>query len=128
MSSERNYSVSELYRISIARQDFFFQLQDKQFEPQYERLLQHPDQSGVLTVEQQYINKLLLAVCDGFKETSKLLQGSLSLFDDYDVAPPYFQQQRRDQIIAEMNENGAILRNLEKSVQELRGIDATDIQ
>ena len=110
MSSERNYSKSELYRIFNARQDFFFQLHHKRFEPHKEIIL--PDQSGALTIEQQDLNKRVLEVCDGFKVTSKRMEELDWSFDDYDV----------NQITAEMDEIGAMMQNLVRQVQELERI------
>ena len=125
MSSERNYSVSELRRISTARIDFFLQLYDKRFVPLEEGLRQHPDQSGVLTVEQQDINELVSGISEDFVATSKRMQESALSFAAYDIAQPHFQPQLRNQIIAEMDGIGAMIQDLEKSVQELRGIYAT---
>ena len=85
MSSERNYSVSEL-RISTARIDFFLQLYDKRFVPLEEGLRQHPDQSGVLTVEQQDINELVSGISEDFVATSKRMQESALSFAAYDIA------------------------------------------
>ena len=128
MSSERNYSVSELRGISDARLDFFLQLHDKQFEPLEERLRQHPDQSDVLTVDQHDINESVSAVYEDFVATSNRMQELDLYFATYDRAQPYFQPQLRNQIIAEMEETGAMIQDLVRQVQELGRIDATVTQ
>ena len=116
MSSGSNYSVSELRKISIARQDFFSQLYDKRFGSQEDQ--QHLGQSGVLTVEQQDIIERVSAVCYAYEETLIQMQVLDSLFDAYDV----------NQIIAEMDEIGEMTQYLERQLKELGGIDDTDIQ
>ena len=128
MSSKRNYSVSELRGISDARLDFFLQLHDKQFVAQEEGLRQHPDQSGVLTVQQQDINELISAVYEDFVAASNRMQELDLSFAAYDIAQPYFQPQLRNQIIAEMEETGAMIQDLVRQVNQLGRIYATDTQ
>ena len=63
-----------------------YQKYQKRFTAQEARLLQHPDRTGVLTTEQQNLNKRVKAVSDDFMATAKQMEELKSLTDDYDEA------------------------------------------
>ena len=81
MSSVRNDSMQFLRGWYEFQKKF-----QKRFKAQQTRLLQRPDQTGVLTAEQQDLNKRLKAVSDDFMATAKRMEELKSLTDDYDKA------------------------------------------
>ena len=96
-----------------------YQKLQKRFKAQETRLPQRSDQTGVLTAEQQDLNKRVSAVSDAYEETGNLLSAVRFLFGDYDEAQPNYQAQLRDQIEAKMDELAAMMINFEGKVQEL---------
>ena len=91
------------------------------------RLLQHPDQTGVLTIEQENLNQRVLAVSNTFKATENIMLAAFYLLAAYNVAKTNLQQQLRDQIIPLLldlfADLGVQIQNLESKVRELEGID-----
>ena len=135
MSSGRNYSGSQLRRILIARHHTFFQLHGGRFTAQRTRLLQRPDQTDVLTTEQQDLKVRVLVVHCAFATASDLLVTVKVLLDYYDEqqnAQPQPSNQVTALIVDEINaliaELGLKLQNLECRLRELEGIDVTDAQ
>ena len=127
MSSGSNYSVSELRRIFIARQDAFRQLRER-FTAQQTRLVERNENSGSLTIEQQNLNERVLVVRDAFLLTASLIFAVELLFYDYFQAQPNDQPQLRDQITAKIPGIGILMQHFESKVRELEGIDVTDAQ
>ena len=132
MSSVSNYSVSDLRLILTTRQNRFEQLRHGRFTPQETRLVQHPDQTGVLTIEQQNLNQRVLAVARAFKATGNIMLAAFYLFVGYDLAEPTLQPQLRDQItqylLALFTDLAEQIQNLESKVRELEGLDVPDAQ
>ena len=135
MSSGRNYSGSQLRRIFIARQDTLLQLRAGRFKAQQTRLLQRPDQTGVLTTEQKNLKKLGLVVHIRFAKASDLLVTVKCLLDYYDEqqnAQPQPSNRETalivDDITTLIAEIGVELQNLECRLRQLEGIDVTDAQ
>ena len=128
MSYGSNYSVSELHRIFIARQDAFRQLRER-FTAQQTRLVERNENSGSLTIEQQNLNERVSVVHDdAFLVTGGLIFAVELLFDDYYQAQPNDQPQLRDQIAARIADIGIMMQGFEGKVRELEGIDVTDAQ
>ena len=65
MSSSRNHSVKVLLG-ELLGQVMYYHLLHERFREQQTRLIQRPDQTGALTVEQQNVNQSLSAVLDAF--------------------------------------------------------------
>ena len=128
MSSRCNYSLSQLFENVKTRRRNLIILHKKRFEAQQARLLQFPDQTGVLTAEQQGLNKRVEAVSDDFEAALDILNQAKWLVDDYEHTPSKDQPKLRGQIEALFAEVSVKLPNLEGRVRELEGIDVTDEQ
>ena len=118
MSFAKNHSIKVLRGMLMGHVMNYQKLQ-KQFKAQETRLLQRPDQTGVLTIEQQDLKKRVSTVSDAYEETGNLLSAVRFLFDDYDQAQPNDQPQLRDQREAKMDELTVMMINFEGKVQEL---------
>ena len=122
MSSAGNDSIQVLREMFWANYTNHQKLQI-QFEAQETRLLQRPDQTGVLTAEQQDLNNRVKAVSDDLMAIeARQLKELNSLFFAYDRAQPNDQPQLRNQIQAKMGELDVMLINVEGKVQELEEI------
>ena len=127
MSSVSNYSVWQLHTIFIARQDAWLKLHDERLAAQQTRLVKHADQTGVLTIEQQNLNKRVSEVCNALAATRKMLSKLVgSKFDDYVLAQPIDQPGIRVQIDALIDDMGMKMRCFEGKIRELEGIDVAD--
>ena len=104
----------------------------QRYRPLKTRLLQHPDQTGVLTVEQQNLNQRVLAVFNTFEATENIMLAAFYLLAVYNVPKTNLQQQVRDQIIPLLldllSDLGVRIEKLERKVRELEGLDVTDAQ
>ena len=131
MSSVNNYSVSQLREILTARGNHLTQVHDR-IDLQETRLLQRPDQTGVLTTEQQTLNQRFVAVRNDYVATGKVVIVAFCLLEAYGLADPNDQPRLRDQIrqlLLALFANIAVqIENIEDKVRELEGIDVTDAQ
>ena len=128
MRSRCNFSVYQLRRIILARRKHLFQLREKRFTPQKTRLHQHLDQTGVLTTEQEDINKRVSVVSDDFEDFEISMFLARKLFDVYEDllnVPPKRSYIGLKALFAEV---GVKLQNLEGRLRQLGGIDVTDAQ
>ena len=129
MCSVSNYSVSQLHTIFIARQDAWLKLHDERLTAQQTRLVKHADQTGVLTIEQQNLNKRVSEICNALIATRNMLSKLVgSKFDDYVLAQPIDQPGIRVQIDALIDDMGMKMRCFEGKIRELEGIDVADAQ
>ena len=119
MSSRCSFSLYQLCAIILERREHLVQLCENRFTPQKTRLIQHPDQTGVLTNEQQNLNKRVSVVSDDFEETLRLILAAELLFYDYEEAQPNIQPQLRDQITDLFDDIGVRIQHLECKVREL---------
>ena len=126
MSSGRNYSVFELRRIVIARQNNFEQLFHQRFRQQETRLFQRPSRTGVLIIEQQNLNKRVSDVHDASVLISEIIAATGMMFEGFLDLQPHFQQQLLDQISTSFSpmfdEIGVRISNLEFQVEQLESI------
>ena len=104
----------------------------RRYRPLETRLLQHPDQTGVLTVEQENLNQRVSAVSNAFKATGFLVLAADFLFRSFDVAQPNLQPQLRDQITQLLldlfADVGVQMQYFESKVRQLEGVDVNDVQ
>ena len=126
MSSGRNYSVFELRRIVIARQNNFEQLFHQRFRQQKTRLFQRPSRTGVLIIEQQNLNKRVSDVHDASVLISEIIAATGMMFEGFLDLQPHFQQQLLDQISTSFSpmfdEIGVRISNLEFQLEQLESI------
>ena len=121
MSSAVNGSIRVLGEMYIGHVKNYENLQNR-FNEQETRLSQSPDQTGVLTTEQQDLNKRVKAVSDDFMAPARQLEELNSLFVDHSQAQENDQPQIRNQIQAKMGELDVMLLNVKGKVQELEEI------
>ena len=131
MRSRCNFSVYQLRRIILARRKHLFQLREKRFTPQKTRLHQHLDQTGVLTTEQEDINKRVSVVSDYFEDLEismflvTRLFGPLKTKKFNRKVPPKRSYIRLKALFAEVSVK---LQHLEGRLRQREGIDVTAAQ
>ena len=135
MSSRCSFSLYQLCAIILERREHLVQLCENRFTPQKTRLQQHLDQTGVLTTEQEDINKRVSVVSDDFEdlEISMFLATQLFKLYEHQLIELMFNQKvqpKRSYIRIEalFAEVGVKLQHLEGRLRELEGIDVTDSQ
>ena len=116
MSTGSNFSALRLFTVFIERQDTYIQFQDR-LELQETRLMQDPDQTSSLAVEQQDTNQRVSTVSDACVATAKLMLSTGRMLEGFLGLQPYFQQKLRDQISASFlpifDDFGVMTSNLE---------------
>ena len=131
MSSSCSYSLSRLRRIILARRRHLVQLCEKRFTPQKIRFQQHLDQTGVMTTEQEDINKRVSVVSDYFDDLEismflvTRLFGQLKTKRFNEKVPPKRSYIRLKALFPEVSVK---LQHLEGRLRQLEGIDVTAAQ